>query len=77
VCVRARAAKRVGYILRKLQRGISAIETCERWNIQINEGKTQAIFLSHRLRPPEAHLTLNGWNIHFINLVKYLNAIFR
>jgi hypothetical protein len=44
------------YVLRKLQRGLSAIETwCERWNIRINEDKTQAIYFSHRLRPPETH----------------------
>jgi hypothetical protein len=32
------------YVLRKLQRGLSAIKTwCERWNIKINKNKTQAI----------------------------------
>jgi hypothetical protein len=46
------------------RRRLSAIETwCERWNIKINEDKIQAIHVSHRLRPPEAQLTLNGWNI--------------
>jgi hypothetical protein len=30
----------------------------------------------HRLRPPEAHLTLNGQNIPFVNHVKYLGVIF-
>jgi hypothetical protein len=38
--------------------------------------KSQAIYFSHRLRPPEAHLTLNGWNIPSVNHVKYLSAIF-
>jgi hypothetical protein len=33
----------------------------------INEDKTQAIYFSHRLRPPEAHLTLN---------VNYLGVVF-
>jgi hypothetical protein len=48
----------------------------ECWNIKINELRTQAICFSHRLRPPEAHLTLNGWNIPFINQVKYLGVMF-
>jgi hypothetical protein len=66
-----------GYVLRKLQRGLRAIETwCERWNIKINEYKTQAIYFFHQLRPPEAHLTLNGRNIPFANYVKYLGVIF-
>jgi hypothetical protein len=62
---------------RKLQRGLSAIETwCERWNIKINEDRTQAIYCSHRLRPPEARLKLHGQNIPFVNLVKYLCVTF-
>jgi hypothetical protein len=28
------------------------------------------------LRPPEVHLTLNEWNIPFVNHVKYLSVIF-
>jgi hypothetical protein len=64
------------YVLRKLQRELSAIETwSERWNIKINEDKTQAIYFSYRFGPPEAHLTLNGWNIPFVNHVKYLGVI--
>jgi hypothetical protein len=56
---------------------LSAIETwCERWNIKINEDKTQAIYFSRRLRPPETYLTLNGRNIPFVNHVKYLGVIF-
>jgi hypothetical protein len=48
------------YALRKLQRGLSVIETwCERWNIKIIEDTTRAIYFSHRLSPLEAHLTLN------------------
>jgi hypothetical protein len=34
------------------------------------------IYVSHRLRPPEAHLTLNGQNIPFVNHVKYIDVIF-
>jgi hypothetical protein len=52
--------RKEGYVLRKLLRGLSAIETrCEPWNIKLNKDKTQAIYFSHRLRPLEAHLTLN------------------
>jgi hypothetical protein len=47
-----------------------------RWNIKINEEKTQAIYFSHRFRPPEAHLTVNGRNIPFVKHVKYLGVIF-
>jgi hypothetical protein len=33
-----------GYVLRKLQRGLTAMESWyERWNIKIKEEKTQAI----------------------------------
>jgi hypothetical protein len=33
-----------GFVVRKLQRGLRSIETwCERWNIKINEDKTQGI----------------------------------
>jgi hypothetical protein len=66
-----------GYVLRKLQRGLSAIETrCERCSIKINKDKTQAIYLSHRFKPPEAHLTLNRRHIPFVSHVKYLGVIF-
>jgi hypothetical protein len=66
-----------GYVLRKLQRGLSAIETwCERWNIEMNEDKTQAIYFCRRLWPPEAHYTLNVRNIPFANHVKHLGVIF-
>jgi hypothetical protein len=48
------------------------------WALENNEDedKTQAIYFSHRLRPPKYHLTLNGWNIPFVNHVKYLGLIF-
>jgi hypothetical protein len=55
----------------------NVIETwCERWNIKINEEKTRALYFSHRLRHPEVHLTLNGWNIPFVNHVNYLDVNF-
>jgi hypothetical protein len=41
----------------------------------MNEDKTQAIYFSHRIRPPE-YLTLHGLNIPCINNVKYLGVIF-
>jgi hypothetical protein len=38
--------------------------------------RTLVIYLPHRLRPLEAHLTLSGRNIPFANHVKYLGVIF-
>jgi hypothetical protein len=50
--------RKEGYVLRKLQRGLDAIETwSERWNIRINEDKTQAIYFSHRIRASKCSLT--------------------
>jgi hypothetical protein len=49
---------------------------CERWDIKINENKTGAIYISHRNRPPDSLLTLNGRNIPFVNSVKYLGVAF-
>jgi hypothetical protein len=46
------------------------------WNIEINEVKTQGIYFSRSLRPPESHLTMNGRNITFVNSVKYISVIF-
>jgi hypothetical protein len=37
---------------------------------------TRAIYFSHRLRPPETHLALDGRNIRLVNHVKYLSVIF-
>jgi hypothetical protein len=49
---------------------------CKQWNIKINEEKTQAIYFSHRIKPPDTLLTLNGHNIPFVNSIKYLGVIF-
>jgi hypothetical protein len=69
--------RKEGFVVRNLQRGLSSRKTwCERWNIKINEDKTQGIYFSSRRRPPESHLTLNGRNIPFVNSVKYLGVIF-
>jgi hypothetical protein len=66
-----------GYVLRKLKRGLnSMVEWSKCWNVNINQDKTQAIYFFHRIRPPEPLITLNGWNIHFVNNVKYLGVIF-
>jgi hypothetical protein len=41
-----------GYVLRKLQRGLSVIETwCERWNIKINKDKAQTVYFLIVLAP--------------------------
>jgi hypothetical protein len=41
-------------VFNKLQRGLTAVGSwCQRWNIKINEGKTQAIYFSRRPRMPE------------------------
>jgi hypothetical protein len=68
--------RKEGYVLRKLQRGLTSMESwCQRWNI-INEDKTQAIYFYRRHRPVEAHRTLNERNILFVNHVKYLGVMF-
>jgi hypothetical protein len=61
------------YVLRKLQRGLNSMTAwCKQWNIKINEEKTQAIYFSHRIKPSDTLLTLNGYNISFVNSIKYL-----
>jgi hypothetical protein len=47
---------------------------CERWNIKINDDKTQGVYFSRSRRPPESYLTLNGRNIPFVNSAKYLGV---
>jgi hypothetical protein len=65
-----------GFVVRKLKRRVSSMGTCcERWNIKINEDKTQGIYFSSSRRPPESHLTLNGRNIPFVNTIKYLGVV--
>ena len=59
--------RKEGFTIRKLQRGLTAMEEwCERWNIKINEDKTQAIYFSHSNRLVESQLTLKGRNIPFV-----------
>jgi hypothetical protein len=49
---------------------------CQRWNIKISEGKTQAIYFSERRRMPGDDLQLNVRNIPFVNSVKHFGVIF-
>jgi hypothetical protein len=49
---------------------------CDRWNIEINEEKTQAVCFSSRCRVPDDVLQLNGWGIPFVNNVMYLDVTF-
>jgi hypothetical protein len=69
--------RKEGYVLRKIQRGLNCMAAwCVRWNVKINEEKTRAIYFTHRNRPPDSSLTLNGRNIPFVNSVKYLGVNF-
>jgi hypothetical protein len=75
-CIYATDHKEI-YVLRKLQRGLNAVEAwCERWNTKINEDKTRAVYFSDRLRLAKACLMLKGWDIPFLNNVTYLSVIF-
>jgi hypothetical protein len=68
--------QRRGLCSQKAAAKFSAIEMWyERWNIKTNEANIQAIYVSHQLKLPEAHLTLKGRNIPFVNRVKYLVVI--
>jgi hypothetical protein len=42
----------------------------------LNEDKTQAIYISHQRKPPDSLLALNGGNIPFVNSVKDLDVTF-
>jgi hypothetical protein len=42
----------------------------------INEDTTRAIYFARRNRQPDSLLKLNGWNIPFVNSVKYLGVLF-
>jgi hypothetical protein len=69
--------RKENYILRKVQRGLTAMESwCERWNITINDDKTQAIYFSHRPRTVEAFLTSKGRQVPLVNHMKYIGVIF-
>jgi hypothetical protein len=42
----------------------------------VTEEEAQAIYFSHKIRPPESLLTINGQNIPFVPNVKHLGIIF-
>jgi hypothetical protein len=64
------------YVLGKLQRGLASLESwCERWNIKINEDKSQAFKFSHRRRPVQTSLTLKRRHIPFVDNAKYRSVI--
>jgi hypothetical protein len=66
-----------GYVLRKLQRVLNSMTAwCKQWNIKVNVEKSQAIYFSHRIKPHNTLLTLNGHNIPFVISIKYLGVIF-
>jgi hypothetical protein len=44
--------RKESYVLRKLQRGLNAMEKwCENWNTIINEEKTRAVYFPQGLKP--------------------------
>jgi len=58
------------------QSGRTAMESCyERWNVKINEDKSQAIYFSYQRTPVVASLILKERQIPFVNHVKYLGVI--
>jgi hypothetical protein len=52
------------------------VQWSKSWNSKMNEDKMEALYFSHRIRPPESLLTPNGRNIPFVNNIKYLCVIF-
>jgi hypothetical protein len=64
--------RKEGFVGIKLQCGLSSMKIwCKRWNVKINEDKTQGIYFSR-----SRSLTLNERYIPFVNSVKYLGVIF-
>jgi hypothetical protein len=71
--------------MRQTAKRVMFSESCSEVSVLLRRGvsagtqksiKTQAIYFSHILRPPEAHLTLNGRNIPSVIHVKHLGVIF-
>jgi hypothetical protein len=61
----------------KLQRGLTSVNSwCERWSINVNEGKTRVIYFSRRRKIPEHVPQLKGRNIPFLNNIKYFSVIY-
>jgi hypothetical protein len=64
-------------VVSKLQHVHTAVKSwCDHWNIKINEGKTQMIYLYRRFRVLGDELLLNGQNIPCVNNIKYFGVIF-
>jgi len=59
-----------------VQHRLTSVESgYERWNIKVDECKSQAIYnCRHRL--VRDHLTLRGWNVRFVYRVNYHSVIF-
>jgi hypothetical protein len=49
---------------------------CKHWNIKINGDKTRENYFTHRNRPPDSLLTVNGRDFPFVNSVKYRGVLF-
>jgi hypothetical protein len=45
------------------------------WKMKLIEDNFQTIYISHRLTPSKAHLTMKGRNIPFVNYAKFLGVI--
>jgi hypothetical protein len=74
ICVTEEHKRRV---LCKLQRRLTAVNSwCERWNLKINERKSQTICFSRRRSFPDDILHSNRRDIPFINNVSYLVVTF-
>jgi hypothetical protein len=64
-------------VLCKLQRGLTEVNSwCERWNVKINEGKTQAICFYRSVGDPDGILQLNERDIPYVKNITYLDVIF-
>jgi hypothetical protein len=60
----------------KLQRGLTAVNSwCERWNIKINDGETQAIYFYRTVGVSDGVLQLNGRDIPSVKNITYLGVI--
>jgi hypothetical protein len=70
--------RKEGYVLINIERWLnSMVAWSERWKIKINEDKTRAIYFTHRNRPPDSRLMLNGRTFPFVDSVKYLETLIR
>jgi hypothetical protein len=72
--------RKESYVLRKMQRGLTAIETWyEHWNIKINKDKTQTIYFSHRFRLNASQVGFrarHSTTLHYIWLTDHITLNF-